>query len=301
MDDDVFRVRFWGVRGSLPVSGPQFQRYGGNTACVEIQCGRQTLFFDAGSGLRPAGEALKRAANTDLDLFFTHCHYDHIIGLPFFTPLYDPLTRLVLWSGHLAGLMTTREMLGEFMRPPWFPVKLDICRASFECRDFVSGDVLHPRPGIAVRTASLNHPGGCIGYRVEALGRVVAVISDTEHEPGTLDAAVLGLIENADLVIYDCTYTEEEMPYRRGFGHSTWQQGVKLCEAAGAAKLALFHHDPSRTDAELAVIARRAAKRYPGAFAAHDGQTLDIPRRTQLEAHGVTPVWIGQTARPEKL
>ena len=192
-------------------------------------------------------------------------------------------------------------MLGEFMRPPWFPVKLDICRASFECRDFVSGDVLHPRPGIAIRTASLNHPGGCIGYRVEALGRVVAVISDAEHEPGTLDAAVLGLIENADLVIYDCTYVEEEMPFRRGFGHSTWQQGVKLCEAAGASSLALFHHDPARTDAELGIIERRAVKRYRRAFAARDGQTLDIPRRSQADPVGVTQMRLGQTARRQKL
>ncbi len=280
MDENLFRVRFWGVRGSLPVSGPEFQQYGGSTACIEIQCGRHTLFFDAGSGLRPAGEALKADAQTDFDLFFTHCHYDHIVGLPFFIPLYDPMARVVLWSGHLAGLMTTREMLGEFMRPPWFPVKLDVCRANFDCRDFVSGDVLRPRPGVVIRTASLNHPGGCVGYRVEWRGRVVAVISDTEHEPGTLDPAVLGLIENADLVVYDCTYTEEEIPYRRGFGHSTWQQGAKLCEAAGATSLALFHHDPARTDAELRIIERRAKQAFAGAFAARDGQAMEIPPRT---------------------
>src|SRR5262245_22073152 len=275
---DVFKVRFRGVRGSLPVSGPQYRHYGGHTACIEVQCGRHTVFFDAGSGLHPAGEELQTAAGGDFDIFFTHCHYDHLLGLPFFTPLYDSRTRVVLWSGHLAGLMTTREMLGEFMRPPWFPVKLDICRACFEYQDFVSGDVLNPRPGIVVRTGSLNHPGGCIGYRLEWRGRILAVITDTEHEPGTLDPAVLDLIRNADLVVYDCTYTEEEMPHRRGFGHSTWQQGVKLCEAAGARSLALFHHDPARADAELRVIERRAKQAFAGAFAARDGQTLELVR-----------------------
>jgi phosphoribosyl 1,2-cyclic phosphodiesterase len=277
MDEDVFRVRFWGVRGSIPVSGPEFSRYGGNTICVEMRCGAHTLLFDAGSGLRPAGEVLRASGVTDFDLLFTHCHYDHIIGLPFFSPVYDRNVQVTLWSGHLAGRMTTRQMVDEFMRPPWFPAKLDICKASLDCRDFVSGDVLRPREGIVVRTGSLNHPGGCIGYRVEWAGRVVAVITDTEHEPGKLDQAVLDLIEDADLVLYDCTYTEEEMERRRGYGHSTWQQGVKLCEAAGARGLALFHHDPTRTDEELDEIEKLAKKRFAGAFAARDGQILEIP------------------------
>ncbi|TKB94980.1 MAG: MBL fold metallo-hydrolase [Mesorhizobium sp.] len=277
MDDNVFLVRFWGVRGSISVSGPEFSRYGGNSICVEMRCGKHTLLFDAGSGLRPAGGTLRASGVTDFDLLFTHCHYDHIIGLPFFAPIYDRSVKVTLWSGHLAGRMTTRQMVDEFMRPPWFPVKLEACKASLDYRDFVSGDVLRPREGVVVRTGSLIHPGGCIGYRVEWGGHVVAVITDTEHEPDKLDQAVLGLIEDADLVIYDCTYTEEEMERRRGNGHSTWQQGVKLCEAAGARGLALFHHDPTRTDKELDKIEKLAKDRFTGAFAARDGQTLKLP------------------------
>ena len=286
MDEDVFRVKFWGVRGSVPVSGPEFLRYGGNTACVEIRCGRHTLFFDAGSGLRPAGDTL-RAAVTELDLFFTHCHYDHIIGFPFFSPLYDKSIQISLWSGHLAGHLTTRQMIDEFMRPPWFPARPAACSAKLVYRDFASGDVLHPREGVIVRTAGLNHPGGCIGYRVEWGDRAVALITDTEHEPGKLDVAVLGLIERADLVIYDCTYTEEEMPRRKGYGHSTWQQGVKLCDVAGAHSLALFHHDPVRTDAEIDGMEQLAVLAFSGAFAARDGQTLDIPRRTSARRKAI--------------
>ncbi|MES0020656.1 MBL fold metallo-hydrolase [Mesorhizobium sp. M0036] len=277
MDDDFFLVRFWGVRGSIAVSGPEFARYGGNTICIEMQCGKHTLLFDAGSGLRPAGRTLRAAGVTDFDLFFTHCHYDHIIGLPAFKPIYERGIKVTLWSGHLAGRMTTRQMVDEFIRPPWFPVTLGVCKASLDCRDFASGDLLRPREGVFVRTGSLTHPGGCIGYRVEWGGRVVAVITDTEHEPGKLDPAVLGLIENADLVIYDCTYTEEEMERYRGNGHSTWQQGVKLCEAAGARGLALFHHDPARTDDELDEMEKLAKDRFAGAFAARDGQTLTFP------------------------
>ncbi|PBB82767.1 MBL fold metallo-hydrolase [Mesorhizobium sp. WSM3879] len=272
-----FLVRFWGVRGSISVSGPEFSRYGGNTSCIEMRCGKHMLLFDAGSGLGLAGRAFRAAGVTDFELFFTHCHYDHIIGLPAFKPIYDRSVKVRLWSGHLAGRMTTRQMVDEFMRPPWFPAKLDICKASIYCRDFVSGDVLRPREGVVVRTGSLNHPGGCIGYRVEWGGRVVAVITDTEHEPGKLDQAVLDLIEEADLVIYDCTYTEDEMEDRRGNGHSTWQQGVKLCEAAGARGLGLFHHDPTRTDEQLDEIEKLAKARFAGAFAARDGQTLKFP------------------------
>ncbi|TGT68753.1 MBL fold metallo-hydrolase [bacterium M00.F.Ca.ET.159.01.1.1] len=277
MEDDVFLVRFWGVRGSISVSGPEFSRYGGNTICIEMRCGKHTLLFDAGSGLRPAGRALRASDVTDFDLFFTHCHYDHIIGLPAFKPIYDRSFKVRLWSGHLAGRMTTRQIVDEFMRPPWFPVRLDVCKANLDYRDFVSGDVLAPREGVVIRTGSLTHPGGCIGYRVEWGGRVVAVITDTEHEPGKLDQAVLGLIQAADLVIYDCTYTEEEMERYRGNGHSTWQQGVKLCEAAGARELALIHHDPARTDEELDEIEKLAKERFAGAFAAQDGQTLEFP------------------------
>jgi ribonuclease Z len=140
--------------------------------------------------------------------------------------------------------------------------------------------VLRPRSGVTIRTASLLHPGGCIGYRVEWGGRAVAVVTDTEHIPGELEPAIVGLIEDADLVIYDCNYTEEEMPLRKGFGHSTWQQGVKLCEAAGAHQLAIFHHDPARTDTELAEIERQAKRAFTGAFAARDGQIVEFSRRT---------------------
>lgn len=276
MGDNGFRVRFWGVRGSLPVWGEQYRFYGGNTACVELRCGGHTLLLDAGSGLRPAGEALLAEGVSDVDLLFTHCHYDHIIGLPFFTPLYRHGARTVFWSGHLAGRMTTQEMIAQFMRPPWFPVEPTICQAKMASRDFKAGDILQPRQGIVIRTAALSHPGGCTGYRVEAAGRSVALISDTEHEPGRLDAAVLGLIGDADLVLYDCTYEDDEMALHKGFGHSSWQQGVRLCRAAGARRLAMFHHDPARPDDALARMEAEAKEAFPTAFAARDGMVLEL-------------------------
>jgi ribonuclease Z len=276
MDDNRYQARFLGVRGSVAVSGPQYTRYGGNTCCVELSCGDHKLFLDAGSGIRAAGAGLRSSGIAELDVFLTHSHFDHLIGLPFFSPLYDRDIKLRLWSGHLAGRMSTGELLRDFMRPPWFPVELDSCASNIEFHDFMPGDTLTPHDGIIMRTAALNHPGGCIGYRVEWRGRAVAMVTDTEHVPGKLDPAVLDLIQGADLVIYDATYTEAEMKRYKGFGHSTWQQGVKLCQHAGARQLALFHHDPTRTDDQLAELERQAKDAFNGAFAARDDMVLDI-------------------------
>lgn len=272
----MFRLRAWGVRGSLPVSGPDFQIYGGNTTCIEMQCGEHKLIFDAGSGILPAGKSLIADGVTDFNLFFSHCHYDHIIGLPYFAPLYDSKSTVTAWSGHMNGTMTTRQIIEEFIRPPWFPIKLDSCRAKLRCRDFAAADVLEPHPGITIRTGTLNHPGGAMGYRVEWEGRSVAVITDTEHIPGTLDSVVLELIDGVDLFLYDATYTDDEMPIHVGYGHSSWQHAIRLAKAAKAKKVAFMHHSPLRTDPELQLIDKLAAQQFPGAFSIREGQVIDL-------------------------
>ncbi len=276
MQDDTFRVKFWGVRGSLPVSGEQFLRYGGNTPCIEVRCGAEVLIFDAGSGLREAGLSLMSEGVSEFDVFFTHTHYDHIIGLPYFKPIYRGSSAVRFWSGHLHGKMSTAEMINDFMRPPWFPVGPGICQASLDTVDFRPGDTLSPRKDVSIRTMSLVHPGGCIGYRVDWGGRAVALIYDTEHEPGILDPALLDFIAGADLMVYDCTYLESEMATYRGYGHSTGMHGSRLAMAAGIPRLAMFHHDPSRTDAALAAMEQEVQAFFGGAFAARDQQVIDL-------------------------
>jgi phosphoribosyl 1,2-cyclic phosphodiesterase len=276
MRDDIFRVKFWGVRGSLPVSGEQFLRYGGNTPCIEVRCGAEVLIFDAGSGLREAGLSLMSESVSEFDVFFTHSHYDHIIGLPYFKPIYRCSSAVRFWSGHLHGKMSTAEMINDFMRPPWFPVGPGICQASLDTLDFRPGETLSPRKDVSIRTMSLVHPGGCVGYRVDWGGRAVALIYDTEHEPGILDRELLDFIAGADLLVYDCTYLESEMAAYRGYGHSTGIHGSRLAMAAGIPRLAMFHHDPSRTDAALAAMEQEVQAFFGGAFAARDHQVIDL-------------------------
>ena len=276
MTNGHFQVKLWGVRGSLPVSGPGFRKYGGNTICTEIRCGDEVLLFDAGSGLPPAGKALMAEGRRAFHLFFSHWHYDHVMGLPFFTPLYDRATSLTVWSGHMADQMTTAAMMREFMRTPFFPIGPEFCHACIDTQDFHAGEVLVPCPGVTVRTGALNHPGRSVGYRVEYAGRSVAIITDTEHEPGTLDPAVLRLVQGADLMLYDASFQEEEQQGYRGFGHSSWQQGVALARAAGAKSLGFIHHAHWRTDAQLGKIERLAQKEFPQSFCGRDLQVIEV-------------------------
>lgn len=272
-----FDITFWGVRGSIACPGPDTVRYGGNTSCVEIRCGDALFILDAGTGMRPLGTKLAKEGPLEADLFLSHTHFDHVSGLPFFAPAFLPSNRFRFWAGHLKpqGLEIC-DVLCEMMTPPLFPVPIEIFKADISYRDFRSGDTLHPRPGVTLRTAPLNHPNGATGYRFEHDGRSVCYVTDTEHTGQGPDPVIVGLIAGADLVIYDSTYTDEEYPRFRNWGHSTWEEGVRLCEAAGAGRLAIFHHDPSHDDRAMDAIAAAAESRRPGTLVAREGMTVAL-------------------------
>ena len=276
MDDTArFTLKIWGARGSMPMATAQTALFGGNSICMELRCGDRVLMFDAGSGLPVAGRAMLDDGHRDIDLFFTHCHYDHIVGLPFFRPLFDPERSIRIWSG-LADGTTTQAMLADFMRRPFFPVGPDVFTARIETRDFRPGDTLSPAADITIQTALLSHPGGATGYRISYAGRVMALVFDTDHTPGTLDPTVLQLMAGADLCLYDATFTDAEFPSHSTFGHSTWQQGLRLAQAAGAARIGFVHHATFRSDDDLTAMEAEAQALFPGAFFARDFQVVEV-------------------------
>lgn len=275
-EDTPFSVRFWGVRGSIACPGETHRRYGGNTSCLEVRCGEHLLIFDAGTGLRPLGETLADDEGVAGDLFLTHTHLDHIVGLPFFDPLFRPHACFRLWAGHLQPDLTLREVLSKFMMAPLFPVPPEIFSCNISFHDFKAGETLTPRPGVTLRTAPLNHPNRATGYRIEYRGKALCYVTDTEHVDGQTDQNVLSLIDKADMVIYDSTYTDAEFAAHRNWGHSTWQEGVRLCEKAGAKRLVIFHHDPDHDDAFMDGVAADAAKARPGTLVAQEGMVLTL-------------------------
>lgn len=270
-------VKFWGVRGSIACPGPDTARYGGNTPCIEVRCGSHQIIFDGGTGLRPFGhELMAKGGTLNADLFLTHCHLDHVSGLPFFAPLFAPDHTLRIWAGNLAPKFSLEQTLRTMMSPPLFPIEVESFKATIAYHDFLPGTVLQPHVGVIIHTAMLNHPGGAVGYRLEFGGKSLAYITDTELLPGEIDRGHLSLARGVDLLIFDSTYTEAEIVNHRGWGHSTWNDGVRLANAAGARSLCLFHHDPSHDDNFMDSLASQAAAARPGTIAARDGLVLDL-------------------------
>jgi phosphoribosyl 1,2-cyclic phosphodiesterase len=277
MSPEQVTVRFWGVRGTLPTPGPDTVRYGGNTSCVEVELGHRSVIFDAGSGIKKLGDRLTgQGKGIETDILFSHCHMDHVCGVPFFSPFYDARHKIRLWAGNLLPKGNLETAIRSIMSPPLFPIEIDAFQAEIQFRDFHGGELLDLDEGITARTGMLNHPGGAVGYRLECAGKSIAYITDTEHRPNELDSTVLSLIQNADLMIYDCTYTDEEYPTYAGWGHSTWQQAARLANAGRVNRLAVFHHDPDHDDAFMQKVEAAAAKAHPGAFVAREGLVLQL-------------------------
>ena len=261
------RVKIWGCRGSIACPAPTHLKYGGNTTSLEVDVGGTKLLLDCGTGIRDLGKQMMKHEQEHCHIFLTHTHWDHISGFPFFAPAFDKNRQFEIMAGHLKDKGGIRNILESQMDNPMFPVPLDAMQAKLSFTDFNAGDDLDlGLGGATVRTELLNHPNDATGYRIDFNGSSMCLITDTEHVDGELDENVLNLIEGADLVIYDSTYTEEEFPSKVGWGHSTWDQGIKLCQEAGAKRLGIFHHDPEHDDVFMDTIAEAANKVWEGAF-----------------------------------
>ncbi|MEM6836717.1 MAG: MBL fold metallo-hydrolase [Cyanobacteria bacterium P01_C01_bin.120] len=277
--ENQFLIRFWGVRGSIACPGSHTVRYGGNTACIEMRVGGRLLIFDGGTGLRELGLKLLSEMPIDATMFFTHSHWDHIQGFPFFVPAFVPGNRFDIYGSIAPNGSTIEQRLNDQMLHPNFPVPLQIMGADMKFCDVDLGEVV-TLGDIKIENALLNHPGEAIGYRITWRGKTAAYVSDTEHFPDRLDENVLWLARNADVMIYDATYTDNEYHSEKsskvGWGHSTWQEAVKAAKAANVKKLVIFHHDPLHNDDFMDEIAQDTAEQFPNSVVAKEGMVIDL-------------------------
>jgi phosphoribosyl 1,2-cyclic phosphodiesterase len=279
MTEQQFLVRFWGVRGSIACPGARTVKYGGNTSCIEMLVGGHRLIFDGGTGLRQLGLELLNQMPLEASMFFTHSHWDHIQGFPFFVPAFVPGNRFNIYGAIAPNGSTIEQRLNDQMLHPNFPVPLQIMGADLKFCDIEIGETVYIGD-ITVENALLNHPGEAVGYRITWQDKVTAYITDTEHFPDRLDDNVVWLARNADVMIYDATYTDEEYYDRKsskvGWGHSTWQEAVKVAKAAQVKTLVIFHHDPAHDDGFMDQVALDTAAAFPQSLVAQEGMELNL-------------------------
>lgn len=272
------RVQFWGVRGSIAVSGERFIKFGGNTTCVVFEHEGQYLIIDGGTGLKAFGDSLGPQP-LHATLVFTHVHWDHIQGLPFFGPAFHPGSHIKV-KGVSRDDWHFKEILSLQMTPPTFPVRLNVLGGIKEISDIVVGEVFQEGP-FTLTALEQNHPDGVVVYKVEAGGYSVVFATDVEHGGLEIDPKMVTLCQEVDLLIHDAQYTEEEYqgqigPSRKGWGHCMWTEAVTLAQNAHVKKLALFHHDPNRDDSAVLELERLAQARFPSTFAAREGMVIDL-------------------------
>jgi len=287
----MIRLKFWGVRGSIPTPGPTTVRYGGNTACLELQLGDRLFILDAGSGIRALGQdLLKRKNPVQAHVFISHTHWDHIQGIPFFTPAYIPGNRIIFHGANEVN-KALKKMIADQMDPTYFPVELDEMGAQLDFESFNEGH--YEVDGVSVDTMYVNHPGNSLGYKFRFEDKMLVYISDNEPfqaapagedgwvgEDGNLK--LIEFIRGADVLIHDAQYTPEEYEKHVTWGHSPFTYTVELAIKAGVKKLFLFHHDPLHNDDTIDLILKNAraiaekSKAELEILAAQEGFSLDI-------------------------
>jgi phosphoribosyl 1,2-cyclic phosphodiesterase len=282
MSKNIAKLAFWGVRGSIPSSDSSTRRYGGNTPCVALETPEGSQFIlDCGSGLRMLGNRwLRSHPNEPLEacIFLTHYHWDHLQGIPFFAPLYAAQNQFRFYSAlsESLGPHGLQQALYAQMVSPFFPVNPEVLAAAREFIEITGGDQWEIN-GTRISTEWLNHPQGCLGFRFETSAGTIVYATDNEPGVPELDGNLRRLARNADILIYDAQYTPEQLAgNRKGWGHSSWLEGVKVAEECGVGHLVLFHHDPESTDSFVDGLLQQARQRFGRVWAASDGMTMRL-------------------------
>ncbi len=303
-------IKFWGVRGSIPCPGPDTIKYGGNTACIEISLKNpdRLIILDAGSGIRELGNALMGRILSEgplnLEIFLSHTHWDHIMGFPFFTPLYIPGTTVKVYGPVSCGSSPLENVVGGQLTYEYFPVRQTELAAEITYIELQEG-CYDLGNGVILKVQYLNHPLLCLGYRFEYHDKVLCTAFDTEPfrnifcndpEDASYDANMAlegeevaqqenqrleAFYRNADLLIHDAQYTSQEYSSSKiGWGHSSAEHAIETAQKANAKRLALFHHDPMRTDKEIDALSAQFCKNTAngklGVFFAREGMEISL-------------------------
>ncbi|RLB10388.1 MAG: MBL fold metallo-hydrolase [Deltaproteobacteria bacterium] len=273
------KVRFWGVRGSIPCPGPKTVKYGGNTSCIElILDDDSSIIIDAGSGIRELGNYLVKKGKiqkNSIKIFLTHTHWDHIMGFPFFAPMYISDSRIYIFGPRTSKKDSLQEIVGGQWTYNYFPVLHEDLAAKVEYIELKEGEY-SIRKDLIVKTKFLLHPITCLGYRFEYKGLCFCTVYDTEPFPKKEE--IVEFVEGADLLVHDAQYTEEE--YRRskaGWGHSYMEYAIEIAEMGRVKRLAFFHHDPERTDADLDYLSKKYKSSFVTCFFAKEKEEISFP------------------------
>ncbi len=276
---EQFLVRFWGVRGGVPTPGAETLRYGGNTTCVEVEVGQHRLIFDGGTGLRGLGKSLLEQMPIEAHLFFTHSHWDRIQGFPFFSPGFIQGNRLHIYgSPAVNGASIKQQLTGQMLRPN-FPVPLQVMRAEMTFHDIAPGDIV-TLGDVQIASISVNQYHRSLGYRVDWNGRSIVYATDARLYKDHLDYALLHLVQDADILIYDAAYVEHEYyetrPTTMDCKTEIWWLGLELAQKTNVKQIVMFHHDPSHDDEFLDQAERKLQDQFPASLLAREGMELQV-------------------------
>jgi phosphoribosyl 1,2-cyclic phosphodiesterase len=273
----MMKIRFWGVRGSIPVPGPSTVRVGGNTACVEVETEEgQLVILDAGTGIRLLGlDLARRGGRLTAVLLFSHTHWDHIQGLPFFSPARLRHNRLVILGERRINAQLEEALRGQ-MVDAYLPFTIDDLRADLLIKEILDGERIVLGEYTTIQPRSLEHPGGVLAYRIDCGDKAMVYASDVSHPLDGIDPRLVDLARGADLLIHDAHFTPEERLRYADWGHSSWQEAVRVAQLAEVARLALFHHAPLHDDDCLEGIERQAQEQFAAALLAREGLEISI-------------------------
>lgn len=269
---------FWGVRGSFPQPSPLMSQFGGHTSCVSLHVEPHLIILDAGTGLVDLSRWMKHENIKSATLLLSHFHYDHCLGLLFFEQLWDPSFALTI----LTSERQAETYLKKLISPPFVPFSFSDFPAQISFKLLHPDETLHLFPDVSLKTTELEHPGGSLGYRLQSLESEnpwsLVYLNDHTYPPLNASKAyiekILTFTHQADLLIQDSHFTEEEWKRHESWGHTSWQKAVHLASEAQVKQLALFHHHPDREDAELLAIEQEAQNLFHMAFVARQGQSL---------------------------